>query len=118
MDGRLRLAAASVTGALSLWHVARVVKDDAGSGTGKYYSVEVAKTFRLYGPNGGVASIAFDLESRQIAVGSDAGDVTVWSACDGNVLRAPRRRHKKAVNCGVPPSGWQLASGSDDGDAR
>lgn len=120
VDGRLRLAAASVTGALSLWHVARVVKDDARSGTGKILlAAEVAKTFRLYGPNGGVASIAFDLESRQIAVGSDAGDVTVWSACDGNVLRAPRRRHKKAVTCvAFHPSGWQLASGSDDGDAR
>ena len=122
VDGRLRLAAASVTGALSLWHLARTRRDDAGSGTAgtsKKLSVEVAKTFRLYGPNGGVASIAFDLESRQIAVGLDDGDVTVWSACDGNVLRAPRRRHKKTVNClAFHPSGWQLASGSDDGAAR
>ena len=120
MDGRLRLAAATVTGALSLWHLARIERDDdAGvSGTARV-AVEVAKTFRLFGPNGGVVSIAFDLESRQIAVGRDDGDVTVWSACDGNVPRAPRRRHKKAVNClAFHPSGWQLASGSDDGAAR
>ena len=54
-----------------------------------------------------------------IAVGLDDGDVTVWSACDGNVLRAPRRRHKKTVNClAFHPSGWQLASGSDDANVR
>ena len=114
VDGCLRLVAASVTGALTLWHLARVRRDD-GCGV----SIDVAKTIRVFGPDGGVASVAFDVESRQLAIGSDAGDVTLWSARDGEVLRAPRRRHKKAINdLAFHPSGWQLVSGSADGVAR
>jgi hypothetical protein len=133
------LAAATVSGALTLWHI-RVSSPSRSPSPSSSSSpshprpsnqptsdvnldspIEVTLTaeHRLLGPGGGVTALAFDAEARQLASGCEDGGCVVWSAATGEVLRAPKRRHKKAItSLAFHPTGWQMCSGSVDADAR
>ena len=116
------LAASTVSGALTLWHVRASCPSPSSFGSrdpSPAARVVIAAEHRLLHPGSDCTAFTFDQTARQLATGFVDGACVVWCTNTGEILRRLRRRHTGSVtSLAFHPTGWQMCSGSTDEDAR
>jgi WD40 repeat protein len=72
----------------------------------------------LEGHTGGISSVVYSPDSRQLASGSDDGTVRLWDAATGACLQTLKGHTDEISSVVYSPDSRQLASGSDDCTVR